>query len=549
MKNIYHSFYGFLVICIGCTSVKTPEDFSEMIDADNIERHIKTLASDEYMGRRPGTIGESKTIQYIQDRFNDYGLKPINGGSFLQPFVINEIKPVPPQKMNVEIGSEQIEYLLKEDFIAKTNYRDDPVTIENKELVFIGFGIVAPEFDWDDYQGIDVKDKVVITLYSDPGLYDSTFFNGINATKYAYIEHKKKEAFSRGAAGLFTIFHDTGPTGMNWPLVQILATRSNHYLEGDLPEVSEELLFSGMLSVEMTKELLRKSGNKDDYIKNALSKNFKPVNLGAKISMTLSSELREFTTNNVIGMVKGSKRPEECVIYTAHWDHDGISENPVNGDSILNGAIDNASGTAMVIETARVFSELPKKPERSVLFFLTSAEEMGLLGAKYYANKPLLPIHKTVAVINTDASHATYPMRVAVNVLKGHTDLDSIVDASAITIGREIIPDPTPQIGAFQRSDHYPFVQKGVPGIWAVGGDDPLEGDSTEAMRLIYEYGSTKYHQVTDEYYEGFLMGNIRLDATFNLVVGHNIANSNIWPNWLEEGEYKVLRDSAMSIR
>ena len=245
-------------------------------------------------------------------------------------------------------------------------------------------------------------------------------------------------------------------------------------------------------------------------------------------------------------MVPGKKYPDEHIIFTAHWDHDGISENPINGDSILNGAIDNASGTAMIIESARVMAAQKEKTARSMVFFLTSSEELGLLGAKYYAKHPILPLNKTVCVINTDAAHATEPLRIAVNILKGHTDMDEVIDHVAEKIGREIIPDPTPQIGAFQRSDHYPFVDKGIPAAWIVGGADPIKGDSARAMQIVYEYGSTKYHQVTDEYYDGFLMGNIALDTKMNLALGYYYANSKDWPNWIQGSPYKTLRDDLM---
>ncbi|GAB4248284.1 MAG: M28 family metallopeptidase [Ekhidna sp.] len=527
----------------------TRSDLTSAIDSNRIEQHIATLASDAFLGRKPGTMGEHKTLTYLSQRLQEYGIEPANGDSYFQEFTISEVVPVLPETLTIKKGDDTFDLEVKEDFVAKTSHYGRTISVKDAEIAFVGFGITAPEYGWDDYQNIDVEGKVVMTLFSDPGLYDTTLFNGLSGTVHASISDKQTKAKQQGAVGFLTIFQDTGPTGFNWPLVQAIATRSTYYLEGDEPNTSESIDFGGMVSIATAKKLLKLGGQPENYIEAALSKDFKPANLGVTASIQVSSELRKFKTNNVIGMVKGTTKPEETIVYTAHWDHDGIAENPVNGDSILNGAIDNASGTAMVLETARIFSQLKEKPERSVLFFLTAAEEMGLLGAKYYTEDPLFPLEKTVAVINTDAAHATQPMRIAVNVLMGHSDMDSVVLSTAKEIGREIIPDPTPQIGAFHRSDHYPFVQKGIPAVWAVGGADPMRGDSAKAMQIIYDYGPNKYHQVTDEYYEGFLMGNITLDATHNLLIGHQLATGNIWPNWVADSPYKPLRDSLLNLK
>lgn len=540
---------SFMIACTAPSPANkiSLDELVKQIDSSRIESHIATLASDKFMGRQPGTEGGNITVNYIKEQFEKMGVSPANGNSYFQSFNISEIKPVPPNVFTVKTSSGIRDFEVRKDFIAKTSHFNGPVEVIDKEIVFVGFGISAPEYDWDDYEGIDVKDKIVMAVFSDPGFYDSTLFNGIKGTPHAHISAKGKEAMKRGAAGFLSIFQDTGPTGYNWPLIEIMATRPTYYIEGNEPSTDEAIPFWGMVSIDMAKEILKMGGQDQDYIKSALSKEFKAVNLGISGTTTLESRLRTFETQNVIGMVKGSERPDEFVIYTAHWDHDGIKDVPVNGDSILNGAIDNASGTAMVLETARVYQNLEVKPKRSTLFFLTSAEEMGLLGAHYYADNPLYPLHKTVCVINTDASHATEPMRIAVNVLKGHTEMDTIVDDAAKVLGRIVVPDDAPQIGAFQRSDHYPFVAKGIPGVWTVGGADPMRGDSVKAMQIVYEYGPTKYHQVTDEYYEGFLMGNIALDTRHNLLIGYLAADSDIWPNWKADSPYKPLRDSLIN--
>jgi len=536
---------GLLIL----TSCNGPRDIDpeKAIQANRIEEHIKTLASDAFLGRQPGTIGEPITINYIEEQFKKLGIEPANGESYFQEFEITEIAPVPPEKLTFKSSEKKIEFQVKKDFIAVTPKVDELVSIKDKELVFAGFGIVAPEYDWDDYQNIDVKDKIAVVLYNDPGLYtqDSTMFEGLTPTKYSSSNYKKEEAFKHGAIGMLTIFHDTGLTGLNWGLVEAMATRPTRYLKGEEPPMEQGVRFSGIVSIEMAETIIRESGHNFNYLEYALDRSFKPVTLGSTISVDVMSNKRTFKTNNVIGMVKGDERPDEVIVYTAHWDHDGYIESSTQKDSVYNGAIDNATGVAMVLETARAYKNLKNKTDRSVLFMLTSAEEMGLLGSKYYAENPLYPLSKTVCVINADASHATEPMRVAVNVVKGYSDeIDKVVDSAAKRLKRKIIPDPTPQIGAFYRSDHFPFVQKGVPAVWAVGGGEPMAGDSLQQVKIIEDY-MKRYHQLTDEYYEGFIARNIAFDAQLNFLAGYYLSNSKEWPNWNEGVEYKAIREQS----
>ncbi|MCE7991513.1 MAG: M28 family peptidase [Roseivirga sp.] len=540
----------FLIIFSPFLQSNPTDDLINALDIDQIEEHISVLASDDFEGRRPGTKGGKKTVDYIQSRLSSYGVLPVNGESYLQEFKVTQHKPVTSKTLKIASSSGTADYSLNEHFIANTKIFDREISIEEVDVVYVGFGIVSEEWEWDDYEGIDVSGKIVVALYSDPGIYNAEIFKGKAATPHAFIASKKQLALSKGAKGFFTVLPDPEVAAYNWRAAQSRSRRPAYFIGDDQSSTENEIAMSGMITIETFKDWLSRSGNGNpDYINLALSEDFKAESLGLKLSVEVGTEVSTFNTNNVMGMIKGSKRPDEHVIYTAHWDHDGITKFPVDGDSILNGAVDNATGTAMVIETARVFSQLPKKPERSILFFLTAAEEMGLLGAEYYVNNPLLPLHDLVAVINTDASHATHPMREAVNVVRGHTSLDSIVDVSASQMGRKILDFKIPEAGIFKRSDHYPFVKKGIPAVWAVGGSDPMEGDSTEAVNLISTYVNTKYHQVTDEYHDDFLMGNIQMDARFNLVLGYNLASSSIWPVWTENEKYMALRDSMNVLR
>ena len=442
-----------------------PENF---IQEDNVVRHIKTLASDEFLGRKPGTEGEEKTTKYIEQQLKLFNVEPANKSSYFQDFKIKKVQYGSCSELVIDSGEEKKKYIYEKDFYAKTSYKlDEAVTIENAEMIFMGFGIVASGYNWDDYKDVDVEGKIVVVLFSDPGYHskDPRFFNGEQPTYYAGIRHKKREAAKRGAAGLIMVHDDA----INWDAVKN-DVDSPIFVEGEPGLASDGLKFSGLISKSIMKDLLPDSNY--DYVEEALLKDFKPLPLKAKASLSLNSTFKDFvTTKNVVGIVKGSKRPDEYVLYTAHWDHVGTRAPHLGNDSIFNGAIDNASGTAMQLEVARAFSKMKKKPERSMVFLFTSAEEMGLLGAEYYANNPLFPLNKTVCVINADASFAVEKMRIVINVIESHSEMDTLVNKAADKLGREIVKTEGEEMpgNVFQRSDHYPFVKKGVPAVWNVG--------------------------------------------------------------------------------
>ncbi|RKE94886.1 M20/M25/M40 family metallo-hydrolase [Ichthyenterobacterium magnum] len=517
-----------------------------LIKEENVVKHIKTLASDEFLGRKPGTKGEEKTTKYIEQQLKLFNVEPANASSYFQDFKIKKVQYGNCSNLVIESGKEKKEYIYEKDFYAKTSYKlNEEVTIENAEMIFVGFGIVASDYNWDDYKEVDVKGKIVVVLFSDPGYYskDPKFFNGEQPTYYAGIRHKKREAAKRGAAGLIMIHDDA----INWDAVKN-DVDSPIFVEGEPGLASDGLKFSGLISKSIMKDLL--SDSNYDYVEEALLKDFKPLPLKAKASLSLNSTFKDFvTTKNVVGIVKGSKRPNEYVLYTAHWDHVGTRASHLGNDSIFNGAIDNASGTAMQLEVARAFSKMKKKTERSIVFLFTSAEEMGLLGAEYYANNPLYPLNKTVCVINADASFAVEKMRMVINVIESHSEMDSFVSKAADKLGREIVKTEGEEMpgNVFQRSDHYPFVKKGVPAVWNVGNYEPLNGDEKEVEKIAAYM--QHYHQVTDEYYEGFNGANITFDAQLNFLTGLEVGNSSKWPNWSEESrysQYKKIRDESM---
>ena len=547
MKVINISIVLFITLIISCKKKDvSPEN---LISKENISIHIQELASDEFLGRKPGTVGEEKTTTYIKDQLMVSNVLPANGSSYFQNFSIKKVSPLFNSNLHLSSQGKTKEYHFGKSFYANTSFAiDEKISIKDVEMVFVGFGIVSEYFKWDDYRNKDVKGKIVVVLHNDPGFYtkDPKQFKGIEPSYFGGLKHKKSEALKRGAIGLFEVYSaDDWKTLMNDANAPI-------FIEGKPELASDGLKFSGQISSSVMKQIILNLGNDFNYIEKALSKDFSIIPLKTKASLSLESTSKNYiNTKNVVGLIKGKKHPDEYVIYTAHWDHLGVKENYKGKDSIFNGAIDNASGTAMQLEVAKTFSNLNNKPERSIIFLFTSAEEMGLLGAEYYANNPLYPLHKTVCVINADASFAVERMRMVVNVTERYTEMDSIIDVFANKLGREIYKpdsDLPPPNNVFKRSDHFPFVKKGVPAMWNIGNFGPINGDSKEEEK-IGDYVRNHYHKASDEFYEGFNSSNIAFDAQLNFLIGLEISNSSMWPNWKNNKfvlEYKKIRDESL---
>lgn len=540
-----------LISLLTTSNGQTKQPENSISDAA-ISTHIKKLASDEFLGRKPGTKGERLTTNYIADYLKKIKISPANGGSYFQHFTIKEIQFLKSSSLQVFSNKGNTIYEYGKDFYAKTTFQVDKEVVTSKaELIFVGFGITSSGYKWDDYKDVDVKGKIVVVLDGDPGIHtkDPKLFNGIRPSYYGGIKYKKKEASKRGAVGLFVI----QGKGQDWSAIN---TQKDPMYPGELSHLaSDGLHFSGYISRNVMKHLVLNSDKSFEPVQQALVKKFHPIPLKSRASLSLESTSKnKIHTKNVVGFLKGSKRPNEYIIYTAHWDHIGTRPGHLGKDSIFNGAIDNASGTAMQLEVAKAFSNMKKKPERSIVFLFTSAEEMGLFGAEYYANNPLYPLHKTACVINADASFAVEKMRMVINVINGFTEMDTLVSKAAKKIGRGIYkgdPNTPPPGNVFKRSDHFPFVKKGVPAVWNVGNFDPINGDKTQEAK-IGEFIRNHYHKVTDEYYDGFIASNITYDAQLNFLTGLEIANSDLWPNWKENtyfSEYKSIRDKSVSAR
>ena len=397
-----------ILLLAGCKSKSEEQDTSEVqVDSVTIGNSIQQLASDDFQGRKPFTEGEEKTTAYLKEQFSKLGLQPGNGDSYFQQVPMVAITGTPSEKMKISGNGKNIDLQYFDDFVAVSRKTDSVVDLKNSELVFAGYGIVAPEYGWDDYKGIDWKGKTAVVLVNDPGFatQDSTLFKGNTMTYYGRWTYKYEEAARHGAAGLL-IIHETKPASYGWNVVQSSWSGSKLSLESDAPKIDVR----GWITHEAAQQIFEAAGMGDkDYKEMALHKDFKPVPLGLKASVSIHNKVKRDSSKNVVALLPGTDRKDEYIIYSAHWDHLGIGR-PVNGDSIYNGAVDNASGVASMLAIAEAFTK-DKKPERSVLFLAVTGEEQGLLGSEYYAAHPIYPPKKTVADINMDALSSPGPMK------------------------------------------------------------------------------------------------------------------------------------------
>lgn len=513
------------------------------IDEDKICNHISILASDEFQGRKPNTVGEEKAINYIKDQFEEIGLEPGNNGSWFQEVPLADIKTTSPAFIELTNGNNKISLEYKKEFVTRSAKNQETIKVDDAELVYIGFGISAPEIDWDDYKGIDVAGKIVLALVQYPGFFtkDSTSWKvDIGANLYAQTFYKRNEAAKRGAKGIILIYEDQGPGRLNWDGIERTADQPKM----ELVNTSGKPLcdFTGFITPDAMKKLFEFSGKKNyDYIEEAVKPKFRSFSLNIKTSFELINTFKEIKSHNVLGLIRGSTRPDEVVIYTAHWDHEGINR-PVDGDSIYNGAVDNASGVASIIEIARAFKSIDGVPERSVLFIATTAEEMGLLGAIHYASNPVFDLDKTIADINMDAHFPYGRTKTVLGVVYGRSGLDKYLEQAMLLQERDIVKNPEPETDVFFRSDHYPFIEVGVPSIFAVGAGDPMNMNEDEWMKKMTDYVSTKYHHPADEYDENFLCNGIAQDAEMDFIIGWKLSNTNDVPEWNSDQSFYKLR-------
>lgn len=510
------------------------------INPAGFARHISVLASDAFEGRKPFTRGEDSSIQYLAAQFKQLGLKPGNGNSYFQevPMVSISSKPAGNLVIKGPHGELSLQYL--EDFVAATRRVQEQVTIPTSELVFAGYGIVAPEYNWNDYKGLDVKGKTVIVMINDPGFADSTLFKGRVMTYYGRWTYKFEEASRQGATGVI-IIHETAAASYPWKVVRSGWSNSKLHLQTANNNMHRTAL-EGWITLDAAKKIFQLAGVSPDIMQQARTKGFKPVDLHLNTSLVINNTIKKSTSHNVLAILPGAKRPQECVVYSAHWDHFGIGE-PVKGDSIYNGAVDNATGTAGLLELATAFTKLPQAPARSILFLSVTGEEQGLLGSEYYAAHPVFPMEKTVADINLDVLNTFGRTRDITVIGYGQSELDEYALRAAQKQGRITVPEANPEGGWFFRSDHFNFVKKGVPGLYIGPGNDALGHEPGWGKEQTAAYNRLRYHSPADEFDANTwnLEGMVE-DIRLLFDVGYQLSNENTFPAWKKGSEFKAYR-------
>lgn len=542
-KSIIYLIALLTVLMWSCESTQTPSNTQvPVITEADILQHITELSKDSYEGRKPFSAGEEKTLAYLEQQVKDLGLEPGNGDSYFQEVPMIEITGNPSQNMTIKGNGEDITLNYKDDFMATSRKAVDNIELNASELVFAGYGIVAPEYGWNDYEGLDVAGKTVVVWVNDPGLGrgDTSFFKGDTMTYYGRWTYKYEEAGRQGAAGCL-IVHETYAAGYQWAVVRNSWSGGQLHLESDAPVCDVE----GWITSEAAARILNAASTDMGPIsKAAREPGFKPVSLGLNASMSIVQTFKRDVSQNVIAKLEGTTRPDEYVIYTAHWDHLGVGL-AIEGDSIYNGALDNASGTSSVLSIAKAFTQM--KSERSVVFLFVTAEEQGLLGSAYYAENPIYPLNKTVANLNIDGAYYYGPMKDLTVIGFGQSELESYAREVAEKQGRYIMPDPEASKGYYFRSDHFSFAKVGVPALYAKGYAEHMEKGKEYVEKLKKEYLVKYYHRPADEYQaDSWDMAGAVQDAQLYLEVGTTLANETSFPGWKVGSEFKATRDAYM---
>ena len=545
-------FTLLFVLAAGTTSLSaaTPPTLS----GASILQRVKILASDEFEGRAPASPGEEKTVAYLVDEFKKMGLAPGNpNGTYVQNVPMIGITSQPTATLSAGGQTFKPTHLI--DYVALSKRVTQRVDVNASEIVFVGYGIVAPEYGWDDYKGLDVRGKTVVMLINDPpvtdpatGQLDSKVFGGKGMTYYGRWTYKYEIASAKGAAACL-IVHEMGPAGYPFAVVAGSWGRENFDLRTPDANASR-VAVEAWLTLDFTKQLFSAAGQDFAALKAAAAtRDFKPVTFKAQASFAVANTTRDVGSKNVAALLPGSdpKRRHEYIVYSAHWDHLG-RDPKLTGDQIYNGAHDNASGTALLLEIAQVFNALPtaEKPARSILFLSVTGEEKGLLGSQYYGRVPLYPLSKTLANLNIDGANAHGPTSDIVVVGNGATSIDDLGVLVAQTQGRTVLPDPASEKGGYYRSDHFEFAKVGVPAYYPKAGRAYLGQPADYGQKIAEAYTANDYHKVSDEVRPDWTFEGAAQDGAFLLEVGRRIANDPRWPEWKPGNEFKARRDQML---
>ncbi|WP_158770620.1 M28 family metallopeptidase [Paraglaciecola sp. L1A13] len=507
--------------------------YQSITDA-TLKAHTKTLSSDEFEGRSPTSKGEKITLDYLISNFKQMGYEPGNGDSYLQ--AVNLLEMTASPAMTMTIGNNTFEY--KKGMIASTKREKTQVNVNDSDVIFVGFGVNAPEYDWNDYAGLDVKGKTVVILVNDPGFEnpDSGKFQGKTMTYYGRWTYKYEEASRQGAAAAI-IVHETAPASYGWSVVANSWSGPQYSLVSENGN-ADRVAVEGWLSNDAAKKVFADAGL--DFAQEKAKALVSPYhsNLKQKASITVNSTMKKSVSHNVIATLPGSQTPEEHIIYSAHWDHLGKDENK-KGDQIYNGAHDNATGTATALAIAKAYKELTIAPKRSVTFLIVTAEEQGLLGSLYYAEHPIIALDKTVANINMDAMNVLGRTKDVSVVGMGKSELETYLAKAAKRQDRVLTQESRPEAGSYYRSDHFSFAKQGVPALYAKGGNTPIDEKTADYKKRTKLLITGCYHQVCDQFRENWDFSGVREDSQLLFEVGYDLAQSSDWPKWNAASEFQ----------
>jgi Zn-dependent M28 family amino/carboxypeptidase len=538
------AFVGGLALVAGCAS--EPVTPAPELSGERLLAHTTMLASDSFLGRAPGTLGEERTVEYLEREFRAMGLQPGNtDGSYIQDVPLVGITADPGMTLTIRGAGAAMPLGYRTDFVAWTRHMVDQVDLANSELVFVGYGVQAPEFSWDDFKGMDLGGKTLVVLVNDPQLPDTTQFGGNAMTYYGRWTYKYEKAAELGAAGML-IVHETGPAGYPWEVVQGMGGEKLDLVAEDrnLGRASVE----GWIHLDVARRLFTAAGQDFDALKaQALTREFAPVPLGLTASITIRNTMRTLDSRNVLARVEGSDPVlrDEYIVYTAHWDHFGVGI-AVDGDSIYNGALDNATGTAGLLELARAFQALEEKPKRSILFLAVTAEEQGLLGSEYYARHPIYPVAKTLANINLDGLNMDGRTLDIVAIGLGASELDDYLRTAAEEQGRTVKPDPESEKGYYYRSDHFNFAKVGVPAMYLDTGVE-FEGQPADyGLRMREDYVANRYHKASDHVLDRWVADGAIQDLELYFTVGYRVAQAERFPEWAPANEFRAVREASL---
>ncbi|GAA61288.1 hypothetical protein P20652_3165 [Pseudoalteromonas sp. BSi20652] len=539
MKHYFSLTLLATAVLAGCATTSiTPADVTNgynSIQADELAKHVKVLASDEFGGRAPSSPGEKLTLDYLTAQFKALGLKPGNGDSYLQEVPLVSLEA--DSNMVLSIGGKDYQY--KKDMVMGSSRISAQEGIENSELVFVGYGVNAPEYNWNDYEGLDVKGKTVVMLVNDPGFAtkDPALFTGDAMTYYGRWTYKYEEASRQGAAGAI-IIHETAPASYPWSVVENSWSGEQFGFQKENNNM-DRVAVEGWVTTDVAKELFAKAGLDFDTVKTNAAKGAYHVDMGdLTASVSIKNTIKKSVSYNFIATLPGSEKPDEHVIYSAHWDHLGTDKTR-KGDQIYNGAHDNATGTAGLIEVAEAFTKLPKHPSRSMTFLAVTAEEQGLLGSKYYAANPVIAANKTVANINMDSLNLLGKVKDMNVVGIGKSQMDEFLETAAKEQGRTISGDPKPSSGGYYRSDHFAFANMGIPAMYAGGGTVAADEETANYRKRMSLVLRGCYHQPCDRYRDEWDLSGAVQDLQLFYKVGFDISETEQWPTWNTNSEFQ----------